>query len=308
MSLVVLKRKTNAKRNISGRSNNNSTMGTHGPYSKNKGGGGFSLNGPTINTGGVGRNSLFSPVRNSLVQIPTENGMVSVQRGWGGYYGTYNRGTLGAAPKQFLDGCESDVCVKISRPSVLSTKGMLSYRNKWKKTNVPGLGDYPGQIQEIYNNWVKPGTSNGSNMLKTSGQHTIEKSINYAGCYPYNVDIDAGNKQSTVAGSKCGHHIGGKYIPETPYTKSKHQPSNNALNNYIVARGGLNPYGWQKGFPYTYNSGGCSSLAVKQASDPLLRGNYYPTADTLPRPCRKVNNCYNKIPGTPEIGGCIPNP
>jgi hypothetical protein len=301
MSLVVLKRKTKAKYNISGRSHH-STMGTHGPYSKNKGGGGFSLNGPTRNVGRVGSNSLFSPVKQSLVQVATENGMVSVRQGWGGRGGQYKGGEI-PINKPI---CNMGTCDNISKPSVLSTKGMLSYKYKWSKTNVAGVGDRPGQIQNIYNNWVKTGTTNGSNMLKTSSQHTNDKSINYTGCYPYNVDINSGTKQYKVAGSKCGHHIGGKYIPATPYTKSTHAPSNIALNNYIVARGGINPYGWQKSFPYTHNSSGCSSLAVKQASDPLLRGNYYPGADAVPRPCRKVNNCNNKIPGTPVIGGCIP--
>ena len=43
------------------------------------------------------------------------------------------------------------------------------------------------------------------------------------------------------------------------------------MNNYINARAGLNPYGWQKPFPvYVTNNGQCTGWYAKQATDPIV--------------------------------------
>ena len=324
MSIAVLKQKTIAKYNISGRSKNVS-MGVHGPFNKgqafaSKDGGGFSLNGPLRNVGRVGKNSLFSPVRSqNLVQVTTKKGMVSVHKGWGGKGGKYQGNTpVNRKPVPGTPCCNDPR--KISKPSVLNTKGMLSYKNKWKKTNT-NKGNYPGQIQTIYNNWVKTGTSNSTNISKSSGQYTNTLSVNAAGCVPANMDQNAGIKTCNAPGGKLGHFIGGKYIPCTPYAKSfTNSDSSTALNNYIQSRGGLNPYGWQKSFPITpSNQGDCSGYFAKQATDPVILNGYYRNADE-PRPCKKLpifnpnykegcnfvmkKGCYYTIPGTPGKDGC----
>ena len=330
MSSATLLKKTRAKFNISGRSKN-AKMGLHGPYGKGEftsgSGGGFSLNGPHRNKGRVGKNSLFSPVRSqNLVQVATSNGNVSVRKGWGGYNGQYSKGNpalfpVNTAPVPNTPCCD-DVS-NISKPSVLNTKGMLAYKNRWKKTNTK-YGTHPGQIQTIYNNWVKEGTSNNYNMTRSSGQHTQKLAVTNGGCIPGNMDQNAGKKTcnaKNVNGSKvkCGHHIGGKYIPSTPYAKSSSTPSSSvALNNYINARAGLNPYGWQKSFPvFLTNNGQCSGFVAKQATDSIVLQNYYQVNanDSIPpRPCRKLphfnpqngKGCYYKVPGSPDKSGCPP--
>ena len=198
----------------------------------------------------------------------------------------------------------------------------MAYKNRWKKTNTK-YGTHPGQIQTIYNNWVKEGTSNNYNMTRSCGQHTQKLAVTNGGCIPGNMDQNAGKKTcnaKNVDGSKvkCGHHIGGKYIPSTPYAKSSSTLSSSvALNNYINARAGLNPYGWQKSFPVFVNNKQCSGFAAKQATDSIVLQNYYQVNanDSIPpRPCRKLphfnpqngKGCYYKVPGAPDKSGCPP--
>ena len=325
MSSATLLKKTRAKYNISGRSKN-SKMGVHGPHGSgaftSQSGGGFSLNGPHRNKGRVGQTSLFSPVRSqNLVQVATRNGSVSVRKGWGGFNGQYTKGNPANFPVNNPPvpntPCCNDVS-QISKPSVLTTKGMLAYKNKWKKTNTK-YGNRPGQIQTIYNNWVKEGTSNYI-MTRSSGQYTEKLSITSGGCMPGNMDKNAGKKVFNTKGNNgekvgCGHHIGGKYIPATPYAKSSVNSSSNvALNNYINARARLNPYGWEKPFPIS-NTGNCSGRAARQVTDKLVLDNYYNmnvNGTISPRPCHKLpyfntqngNGCYYKVPGAPDKNGC----
>jgi len=298
MSSATLLKKTRAKFNISGRSKD-TKMGLHGPYGKREfassSGGGFSLNGPHRNKGRVGKTSLFSPIRSqNLVQVATRNGNVSVRKGWGGLNGQYAKGNPALFPVNSPPvpntPCCNDVS-NISKPSVLSTKGMLAYKNKWKKTNTK-YGTRPGQIQTIYNNWVKEGTSN--NMTRSSGQYTQKLAVKAGGCIPGNMDQNAGKKTCSAkkangSNVKCGHHIGGKYIPSTPYAKSSRVPSSNiALNNYINARARVNPYGWEKPFPVYNNGRQCSGYAAKQVTDQNVLQNYYQASNGSipPRPCR----------------------
>ena len=328
MSSATLLKKTRAKFNVSGRSSN-AKMGLHGPYGRgafaSKRGGGFSLNGPYRNRGRVGSNSLFSPIRSqNLVQVSTNKGNVSVRKGWGGLNGQYINGTPNKYPVNTPPVPNTPCCddvSKISKPTVLTTKGMLAYKNKWKKTSTK-YGNQPDQIQTIYNNWVKEGTSNNYNMTRSSGQHTQKLAIINGGCIPGNMDQNAGFKScnaKNVNGSKvrCGHHIGGKYIPPTPYAKSSTIPSSSvAMNNYINARARLNPYGWEKPFPvFVTNNGQCSGWYAKQATDPIVLKNYYQVQQngSIPkRPCRKLpyynsqngKGCYYKVPGAPDNSGC----
>ena len=317
MSVVVLLNKSRAKYNISGRSKN-TRMGIQGPHGKNnfasERGGGFSLNGPYRNKGRVGSNSLFSPIRSqNLVQVYTKNGNISVKKGWGGCCGTYhgnpslkenvvNKPPIPATP------CCNDIS-KISKPSVLNTKGMLSLKNKWKKTNTI-YGDYSGQIQTIYNNWVKPSTSNNYNQQKTSGQYIQKLAVTTAGCNPSNTKTNSGKKSCSVKGFGQNKHIGGKLIPCTPYVKNLDSSNRNVNDLVISKRGGLDPYGWQKPYPpinFGYNT--CSERS-KQVTDPSIINKYYADANS-PRPCKRVplpsleknkKGCYFKVPGTPNNG------
>ena len=322
MSSATLLKKTRAKFNISGRSKS-TKMGLHGPYGKrgfaSSSGGGFSLNGPHRNKGRVGQTSLFSPIRSqNLVQVATRNGNVSVRKGAGGFNGQYAKGNPALFPVNTPPVPNTPCCdvSNISKPSVLSTRGMLAYKNKWKKTNTM-FGTHPGQIQTIYNNWVKEGTTN-YNMTRSSGQYTQKLAVANSGCIPGNMDQNAGKKTcnaKNVNGSKvkCGHHIGGKYIPSTPYAKSSRVASSSiALNNYINARARVNPYGWEKPFPvYSTNNGQCSAFIAKQATDPIVLQKYYQDADES-RPCRKLphfnaqngTGCYYNVPGGPDNSGC----
>lgn len=318
MSVAVLLKKTRAQYNISGRSKN-AKMGLQGPHGKNdfasKGGGGFSLNGPYRNKGRVGSNSLFSPVRSqNLVQVYTRNGNVSVKKGWGGCCGEYNgdpslpKNIVNKAPIPNSPCC--DDTSRISKPSVLNTKGMLALKNKWKKTHT-NLGDYPGQIQTIYNRWVKPSTSNNYNQQKTSGQYTQKIAVNTVACNPANLDINSGKKTCNTENFRQSYHIGGKLIPCTPYTKNLDTSNRNINNNIINKRGGLDLYGWQKPYPpisFGYNQ--CSKRST-QVTDPFILNSYYADANK-PRPCKKIplpstdpnkKGCYFKVPGK-QNNGC----
>ena len=191
------------------------------------------------------------------------------------------------------------------------------------KKQTPAYGARPGQIQNIYNNWVKDGTSNSYNVTKSSGQYTKKLAVIADGFMPGNMDKNAGKKvckSKGVGGEKvgCGHHIGGKYVPATPYSKtsSSKNSSSVALNNYINARSGLNPYGWEKPFPISnVNSGNCPEMRARQVTDPVVLGNYYNVNENgtiSPRPCHKLpyfnaqngTGCYYKVSGGPDKSGC----
>ena len=157
MSIATLKRKTISKQNLSGRGkakfvinksscgnpswcldlkivgdpainacNNNIKVRT-GP------GGGFSINGRHRNIGRVGQNMLMSKGLSRSKNITASSGKrVPEYIGGGGLLGEYKRGASG---KYGIACCNDDT--KLVKPSVLTTKGMLAYKNRSTKRKIP---------------------------------------------------------------------------------------------------------------------------------------------------------------------------
>ena len=155
MSIVALKRKTQAQQSLSGK-NPEATLVVHGPGQTRTitTGGGFSLNGRHRNIGRVGANQLFSKGGSKMVAGTTQ------LRGWGGTLGTY------VGQEQNQTWKQNRCCGSNNTPvhtSTLNTKGMLALKNKWKKTPIPASvfeaagrapPTDPSQLETIFNNWV----------------------------------------------------------------------------------------------------------------------------------------------------------
>jgi len=131
MSLVALKRKTAAMQNLS------------------TGQKGFSINGTHRSQGYIGQTSLSR----SLINTP--HGQTGAPEGHGGCCGDFSTTTNIRASETF--SLEDENVVK---PSVLSTAGMLSNRNRWLKRSAPytstkltagwtnGQGDYIAYLKK----------------------------------------------------------------------------------------------------------------------------------------------------------------
>ena len=138
MSIVTLKSKCKAKMNISGRMPN-AKMGLHGPYgnspSFSQRGGGFSINGPYRNIGRVGQNQLFSKGGAkclSKTQVPKKLGSSSKTSCCQPCPRCNSRSVPDNNFTSFcFNCCTNNDSALISKPSVLNTKGMLSYKYKY---------------------------------------------------------------------------------------------------------------------------------------------------------------------------------
>lgn len=105
MSIVALKNKTKAKKNISGKINPNESLS------------GFSLNGGYRNQGYVGQTSLSR----SVTRTPFKG---EFPMGNGGYYGEYKD------PVYNSGGCCGNKH-RFIKPSVINNRGMIYKKNKW---------------------------------------------------------------------------------------------------------------------------------------------------------------------------------
>jgi len=268
MSIATLKKKTQAKYNLSGRSQPNNafvinvpSFGASGVVITNKTGG-FSINGPHRNVGGVGKNSLFSkdPLSSTI--------------------------------------CCADTSHTV-KPSVLSQGGVIKNRKRWKKTpfTASELHGFPlpnhNQLQKIYNNWVG-GTSDfnsGGNVLSSQQQYIDKKKISTAQCSTYqtsNMNFEDNklgkiNKCSALVDRSCGSRINGKYYPlsyninfNLPYTKETGLVYSSGLYNPIRSARRATPFptGYNKPFPFVINSNECNTNYL-QANNLQLLQDYY---------------------------------
>jgi hypothetical protein len=174
MSLVALKRKTAAMQNLS------------------SGQKGFSINGTHRSQGYIGQTSLSR----SLINTP--HGQTGAPEGYGGCCGDFSTTTNIRASETF--SLEDENVVK---PSVLSSTGMLSNRNRWLKRSAPytstkltagwtnGQGDYiaylkkkaakcdPTQADKLLNkkeiNSVATSKCTTTNITRKDGAHVFNK-------------------------------------------------------------------------------------------------------------------------------------
>lgn len=274
MSIVTLKRKTNATYRVLSGKSPEAIMVTRGPGQKVplSRGGGFSLNGKHRNIGRVGKNSLFS-VTGSKAKPGTSD-----LRGWGGCCGTYYNKPVNVSWKNNLC-CVANEGVK---PSTLNTKGMLSMKYKWKKTIAPAKDfvsqgkEVPAnnQIETIYNRWV--GTDDTSNyVIKNSSQiYTENKSAVNSQCVQNKKT--GGDKTCFLKDKSCGYHIGGKYYIPTPYAKFLNRigDSRRAINNAKEKRAPLFPKGYNRPYPFSTSKMECFEFS-RQATDPRILNTYY---------------------------------
>lgn len=262
MSITAFKKKSiiNYGSKRSGRTHNGYWL-PQGPFGHSKTGlqlaiqnqsaNGFSINGPTRNVGYIGKS--YSMSKSGTPYRGTE------PIGWGGKYGNYpssqlkyhnssravqpvlNVGKVHSSGTQYL----------YVKPSVLSTKGMLS--NKYRRLYY---GTYP-------NNWVQPlytgnQTDTGSQGLyiqSLASANTCTLDTNNVGTYEGNVSC---NNKSTPQFNKEIPTAGLRYndiARNTRYTKNLYQPTNYTHYNLHITRGCNNPLGEQKPFPYAKHTG-----------------------------------------------------
>ena len=265
MSIVTLKRKGQQLHTLSGKSPN-SIMVVSGPgqsYPLTKGGG-FSLNGKERNIGYIGRTSLNS-TGGTKMRAGTNT--------WKGNGGCCNEYIVN--PSQNNQCCVKNVGVK---PSVLNTRGMLSNKYRWSKSNIPAEeftkhGFEPpakNQLQHTYNRWVS-NNSTSYNEKNTSSQYTEHLAISLAYKNPPKTDSATG---------RCfnpGYHINGRYVPPKPYAKFLNNyagSSSEAISNAISKRASVFPKGYNKPYP-PYPSADQCTVPTIQPNDPTVLNDYY---------------------------------
>lgn len=274
MSIVTLKRKTNATYKVLSGKSPEAIMVARGPGQTVplSTGGGFSINGRHRNIGRVGKNCLFS-VTGSKMKAGTSD-----LQGHGGCCGNYYNKPENVSWKNNLC-CVSNIGVK---PSTLNTKGMLSTRYKWKKTIAPSSDftsqgkEVPGQnqIETIYNRWVQIGQSGNYVMNRNSQQYTNNKSAVISQCVQNKTN--SGVQTCFIKDKSCGYHIGGKYYIPMPYAKflNKVGDGQTANNNAKRNRAGLFPKGYDRPYPNSSSTTACMVFST-QATDPKVLNTYY---------------------------------
>ena len=219
----------------------NSLMGPNGLTNNNYNAtnSGFSINGPHVLTGSVGKHMLFSKSHTPFRGI--------YPKGWGGTRGRYPDG-----PDNYVVNVRPDLLTgkqgSVVRPSVLSNKGMMARRFRWINS-----GQYP-------NNWVQPIYTGNQTDTASQGLYVQNKSAaNYC-------TYDVNNTQNYVDYFKrCGStgcqttpargYTMGLQQANAPYTKTLHIPKDASDYTLRIQRQCVNPNGLQKPFPYAVQTG-----------------------------------------------------
>lgn len=260
MSIVALKRKGQILNTLSGKSPKSVMVlrdpNQNVPFSS---GGGFSLNGKERNIGYIGKSSAHSSGGTR---------MKSGTNDWKGNGGTAGKYVISPSPNHKC--CVMNVGVK---PSTLNTKGMLSLKYRWKKSNVPNETftregfEVPAQnqIQHVYNRWVSNNTKYTSSSDKTTN---LTRLLTFYNPPKEEVKASGCNNQ--------GYHIGGRYVPPKPYSKflNKIGNSNRAISNVVAKRATPFPKGYNRPYPPNPPSARCVRY-TNQAYDPNTLKTYY---------------------------------
>ena len=227
MSLVVLKRKTAAKKNLSGNSKKqyhqwvNRTNNNHnGALST---GAGFSINGGTRNIGAVNPTNLAKSVKNTQ------------------FFGLYAKSSAGTTLASNTNYIDSGSCCfnnsNIIKPSVLSTKGMLSNRLRCMKRGYP---HYWVQPQSDKSSSERTENHKTNNLCKTSHTNSVISNCN-KGC------------KDTYIGNK-------KRLRQTHTKALSNLSRSNSDYITIIKQKCLNPSKAQAPFPFAINNNGCNTF------------------------------------------------
>jgi hypothetical protein len=211
-----------------------SAGGNYGPV-------GFSLNGTHRNVGYVGKTYQMSKNGTPF------RGIYPV--GSGGVNGTY------PSPPPVFNSTEVNVLgtqYKYVKPSVLSTKGMLSKKYRWAYN-----GQYP-------NNWVQPNYG-GSMLSDTRSQgmylHNLTTSnmctfdINNSAKFEGNIKKGGSTLCSTTTAKFKYNDMASKGL----YTKTTTQPLTASEQTLKIQKKCANPVGSQKPFPFGTNGDACNN-------------------------------------------------
>jgi hypothetical protein len=235
MSIVVLKRKTEAMRNLSGKSKHiKHTWAIQGPHGGMGGnvlsyGGGFSINGSYRNIGSVGTTNLAKSVKRTQ------------------FYGTTAKTNSGTTENSNFNYHNSGSCCSndntIIKPSVLSTRGMLAKKHRWMKRGYPHY-------------WVQP----TGNPLDSTASAVVEKIKTNNLC-----QSDAFDSGNVVCNSVCKlQMIGTKKQTQKSYSKSRDLFSR-SQSDYLTNKKQkcLNPTGANKPFPFQVNNSGMNKYYLR---------------------------------------------
>jgi hypothetical protein len=234
MSIVVLKRKTDAIKNLSGKSKRiNNTWANQGPHGgKNpvSYGGGFSINGGHRNIGSVGTTNLAKSVKRTQ------------------FFGNTAQSSAGKTVDNNFKYHNSGSCCSnnssMVKPSVLSTRGMLAKKHRWMSRGYPHY-------------WVQPVADN----LNSSANTHTEKVKSNNLCH-----MDSIDSGKLTCDYECGkpRYIGTRLQANTPYSKSRDLFSR-SQSDYLNAKKlkCLNPTDENKPFPYQVNNSGCNQFILR---------------------------------------------
>lgn len=200
---------------------------------------GFSLQGGHRNVGYVGKTYHMSRFGTPFRGLhPMGNG---------GTFGTYPR----SQPTMNVQEVDTlGTQYMYIKPSVLSTKGMLSKKYRWAYN-----GKYP-------NYWVQPNytgnqtdtASQGLYVQNLASANTCNLKVNNAALYANNY-VKCGPTLCRPGRSTANFKYN-NMAQNGPYTKELQQPvSYTGQYNLYIARGCNNPQGWQKPFPYAVQTG-----------------------------------------------------
>ena len=221
---------------------------------------GFSINGPTRNTGYIGKTSHFSSVATPYVG--------TVPRGWGGTNGlypatqpifNYNEATGETQGKQYL----------YVKPSVVSTFGHI--RKQFRKYFS---GQYP-------NYWVQPVYGNSNLSDNASQQVYIDQKAaanicvndtNKPEVYADNFKKGGATGCSTTTAKHTSYNI---MDSAGLYTKTLRIPQVASQYTLQIQRPCANPVGTQKPFPFAVNNSHSSSRKQTPGPPPPIWTPYY---------------------------------
>jgi hypothetical protein len=234
MSIVVLKRKTDAMKNLSGKSKRISNawanQGPHGGKTPVSYGGGFSINGGHRNIGSVGTTNLAKSVKRT--QFFGNTAQSNAGKTVGSNFSYHNSGSC----------CFNNNTVV--KPSVLSTRGMLAKKHRWLSRGYPHY-------------WVQPTVDN----INSSANTYTEKVKANNMCQTTSTDsgkLTCDNKY------RKPHFIGTRLQANTPYAKARDLFSR-SQSDYLNSKKlkCLNPTDEQKPFPYQVNNSGCNKFVLR---------------------------------------------
>ena len=222
---------------------------------------GFSINGGRRSQGYIGQSSAFSKSGTPYYG--------QFAKGYGGYMGEYYHAEpLMNSP--IVKGDTSGKQFEYIKPSVLSTKGMLETRFRWRNN-----GTYPNYwVQPVYPTGYQDGNASQQAYIeKKASANTIVTDTNKPEKYiDYRIKGNPATGCSTTPAKHRSYFIASS---NRGYTKTLYQPQTSSQHMVKIQRKCSHPVGHQKPFPFATNGGTGNSGAGINYASPAVSQIYY---------------------------------